>query len=93
MILPNSSRIPWDPSTRRVISRLLKLGPRSIAGNIRIPAVFEIGSPCRSLGAVTANAADHEIAKVRQKYEVMGRRAIMELVTLGCAARFLPGTI
>jgi len=52
-----------------------------------------MGSPYRSLGEATANAADQEIAKARVKYKVMGRREIMGWVTLRRASRFLRGTI
>jgi hypothetical protein len=66
-ILENNFRIPAGPSKRRVMRMPLATGPRSMAGNIRIPENLGIGSPCRSLGATIANAADHEIAKVKTK--------------------------
>jgi len=66
-MLETRFRIPVAPSRSLVRRRLLATGPRSIAGNMRIPESFGMGSPWSSLGATTANAADQEIAKVRTK--------------------------
>jgi hypothetical protein len=45
----------------------VKLGPRSIAGNIRMPVNFESGALRRSFGAATRRAVVQEIAKVSRK--------------------------
>jgi len=55
-----------------------KAGPTSIAGNMRMPVSFKGGAPCRSLGAVTRNAAVQETVKVSAKYETAGCWQIKE---------------
>ena len=49
-----------------------------MAGNMRMPVSFGSGAPCRSLGAVTRNAAVQETVKVSAKYETPGCWQIKE---------------
>src|SRR6266481_1759787 len=58
---------PLRPSSWRVRKMPMKLGPRSMAGNIRMPVNFGSGALCRSFGAATSRAAVQEIAKVSRK--------------------------
>ena len=58
-----------------------KLGPSSIAGNIRMPVNFGSGPGWKSLGAATKNAALHEIANVIKKYVTAGCFRTNEVLT------------
>jgi hypothetical protein len=71
-ILENRTRRPLFPSTILVSTTPAKLGPRSMIGNIRIPAIC--GRGCRRIrcGAATASAPVQEIKKVSAKYAATG---------------------
>ena len=66
-IREKSSRRAARPSTSQVKTIPTRLGPRSMAGNIRMPAIFGRGWPCRRCGAATSSAASQETANVNAK--------------------------
>src|SRR6266849_10217270 len=61
------SHIPSSPSTILARVRQARHGPRSLAGNIKIPVNFGKGSWRTRCGAATARAPIQEIANVSTK--------------------------
>src|SRR4029077_9846689 len=69
---------PSGPSSLRIRKIPEKLGPRSIAGNMRMPVSFGSGAGWNSFGAATRRAAVQEIAKVSRKYADAGCFCVKE---------------
>ena len=66
-IRKKSSRRAARPSTSTVKTIPTALGPRSMAGNIRMPAIFCTGWPLRRCGAATSSAPVQDTANVNAK--------------------------